>query len=34
MMTINELKEAFPYKLPIEEIKTRYKEIFEIKEPL
>ena len=34
MATINEPKEAFPYKPPTEQIKNQYKEIFEIKEPL
>ncbi len=29
-----EPKEAFPYKPPTEEIKTKYKELFELKEPI
>ena len=34
MNTINEPKEAFPYKPPTEKIKQQYKEIFELKESL
>ncbi|WP_372651649.1 sugar transferase [Draconibacterium sp.] len=34
MNTINEPKGAFPYQPPTEEIKKRYREIFELKEPL
>lgn len=31
---ITEPQEAFPYKPPTEELKTKYKELFELKEPL
>jgi len=34
MTTNNEPKEAFPYKAPDENIKIKYKKIFEIKKPL
>ena len=34
MTAIVEPKEAFPYKPPTEEIKQKYRHIFELKEPL
>jgi len=34
MTQLTEPKEAFPYKPPTEEIKTNFKEIFELKKPL
>jgi lipopolysaccharide/colanic/teichoic acid biosynthesis glycosyltransferase len=34
MTTVAEPKEAFPYKPPTEEIKLKYRHIFELKEPL
>src|ERR1035437_2362522 len=34
MMKIEEPKEAFPYAPPTEEIRTKYKEIFELEKPL
>jgi lipopolysaccharide/colanic/teichoic acid biosynthesis glycosyltransferase len=34
MTSINEPHEAFPYKPPTEEIKQKYRHIFELKEPL
>ena len=34
MKTNNEPKEAFPYQTPDENIKTKYKEIFQLNEPI